>query len=97
MIPSRVYLSEYLSGNCQYQACKYNDTGTCTNEDNDFLHYIENLSVDIDKNKYEKIVCEVEFDEDTCIYCGTQMMKVLNKVPYGDTTATEVLYVCPKC
>ena len=93
----RVTLKDYLSGTCQYQACEYNDLGACMNEDNDFLNYIEDLSIDIDKNKHKKIICEIEFREDVCIYCGAKMIKVLNRVPYGDTTAVEILYVCPKC
>ena len=93
----RVSLSEYLSGNCQYGACRYNDCGTCINEDADFLNYVEDLSINIDKNKHERIICEVKFEEGVCVYCGTKMTKVLNKVPYGDTMTTEVLYVCPKC
>lgn len=96
-IIKRVSLSEYLSGNCQYRACKHNDCGVCMNEDDEFLNHIESLSIDVHKNKHEKIVCQAEFNEGECIYCGAEMVKVSNRVPYGGTTVVEMLYICPKC
>lgn len=70
----KVTLQQWLSSNCPYQGCKYNNFGCCEYDDEDFIGEIEELihNEDIDRNK-EIIPCKPTIPEDVCPYCGEEL------------------------
>lgn len=95
-----VTLSEYLSGNCKYKGCSYNDLGICTNEDQLFIDGIHDIVEDLDGNEDKNkiyIDCDPDINYDYCLHCGTKLKIDRTYLPYGSTYARLETTYCPKC
>ena len=69
-IINTVTIKEYLSDNCKYKGCKYNNSGCCDNDDEDFLGNIEEIVKDEGYNT-DTIICDKPIiRKGHCPYCG---------------------------
>lgn len=99
-----IKLYDYICGNCPFGGCKYNNgEGLCLSNDEEYLNYISKivnraLNKDTGRIENQNIICnQLEVEDKKCLYCGSNLIEIHERHPYGDTYATEILYECPNC
>lgn len=97
-------LHDYLVGECPFGGCKHNTgKGICLSNDEGYLNYISKIvNHALDKNtgriENQNIICsQLEVKDGQCEFCGSRLIEIHEKHPFGDSTATEVLYECKNC
>ena len=94
-IYDKVKLSEYLAGKCIYGGCKYNDNGTCFNEDADFLNDVEYL-VNINGVTSDTYIgCSPNIRDGHCPYCGIELVPYNDIVEYWGAKVPMSTWYCP--
>lgn len=97
-------LFDYISGTCPYRGCDHNvDSGLCSANNIEHLDYIARMiDYSLNKNtgvlKNNDIVCkQIQVRDGYCEFDGEKLIEIHENHPYGNTSATEIFYECPKC
>ena len=87
----KVPLTDVFDGYCEYTQCIHNFQETC-----DYGGYI-NEYMEYKKGNDFATCNGFKVKEGYCEECGSKLKEHVERHPYGDTVAIEMLYECPNC
>ena len=84
----KIILIDVFDGYCEYEQCIYNDNKQC------FIK--EHISEYMVYREGNYATCNgFTIKEGYCEECGKQLIKAMDKYPYGDTFAEYKYFICP--
>lgn len=85
-----INLEDVFEGYCDNISCIYNAHNACY-KDGHICEYMSYITGD------EYATCHAyEPREGLCEWCGSELVRHIERHPYGDTYAEEILMICPK-